>query len=158
MATNRDTCITNNALYLAITGVFFALLDEWPWYIETARYHVYSVVHSAPYPRLARMLLLGVVDSGHNHTSHPLYPHFTWRVWCAQWIACGLDWLEIEENVTVLLSSREIFIDNWIHRERARIWNTSAWYLTIEAETKWTPFRRRHFQTHFLEWKYPNFE
>ena len=23
----------------------------------------------------------------------------------------------------------------------------------IEAETKWTPFRRRHFQWHFLEWK-----
>ena len=23
----------------------------------------------------------------------------------------------------------------------------------IEAETKWTPFRRRHFQVHFLEWK-----
>ena len=27
----------------------------------------------------------------------------------------------------------------------------------IEAETKWTPFRRRHFQMHFLEWKYVNF-
>ena len=24
----------------------------------------------------------------------------------------------------------------------------------FEAETKWPPFRRRHFQTHFLEWKY----
>ena len=23
----------------------------------------------------------------------------------------------------------------------------------IEAETKWPPFRRRQFQTHFLEWK-----
>ena len=23
----------------------------------------------------------------------------------------------------------------------------------IEAETKWPPFRRRHFQAHFLEWK-----
>ena len=27
----------------------------------------------------------------------------------------------------------------------------------IEAETKWTPFRRRHFQVHFLEWKCMNF-
>ena len=27
-------------------------------------------------------------------------------------------------------------------------------YYHIEAETKWTPFRRRHFQTHFLDWKY----
>ena len=26
-----------------------------------------------------------------------------------------------------------------------------------EAETKWTPFTRRHFQMHFLEWKYVNF-
>ena len=23
----------------------------------------------------------------------------------------------------------------------------------IEAETKWTPFHRRHFEVHFLEWK-----
>ena len=27
----------------------------------------------------------------------------------------------------------------------------------IEAETKRTPFRRRHFQMHCLEWKYMNF-
>ena len=27
----------------------------------------------------------------------------------------------------------------------------------IEAETKWTPFPRRHFQMHFLEWKCMNF-
>ena len=27
----------------------------------------------------------------------------------------------------------------------------------IEAETNWTPFRRQHFQMHFLEWKYMNF-
>ena len=26
-------------------------------------------------------------------------------------------------------------------------------HLHIESETKWTPFRRRHFQMHFLEWK-----
>ena len=28
----------------------------------------------------------------------------------------------------------------------------------IEAETKWPPFPRRHFQTYFLEWKYSNFD
>ena len=27
----------------------------------------------------------------------------------------------------------------------------------IEAETKWPPFSRQHFQMHFLEWKYVNF-
>ena len=27
----------------------------------------------------------------------------------------------------------------------------------IEAETKWPTFRRRHFQMHFLEWKYMSF-
>ena len=26
-------------------------------------------------------------------------------------------------------------------------------YLHIEAETKWPPFRRRHLQSHFREWK-----
>ena len=29
-------------------------------------------------------------------------------------------------------------------------------YWHIEAETKWTPIRRRHFQMHFLEWKCAN--
>ena len=28
----------------------------------------------------------------------------------------------------------------------------------IEAETKWTPFRRRHIQMHFREWKCMNFD
>ena len=28
----------------------------------------------------------------------------------------------------------------------------------IEAETKWPPFSRRHFRTHFLEWKCYNFD
>ena len=37
-------------------------------------------------------------------------------------------------------------------------YNMTMWFVvhlivtdTIEAETKWSPFRRRHFQTHFLE-------
>ena len=28
----------------------------------------------------------------------------------------------------------------------------------IEAETKWSPFSRRHFQMHFLEWKHISFD
>ena len=31
------------------------------------------------------------------------------------------------------------------------------WDYQIEAETRWLPFSRRHFQMHFLEWKYMNF-
>ena len=30
------------------------------------------------------------------------------------------------------------------------------WIWHMEAETKWTPFRRRHFQMDFLEWKCMN--
>ena len=30
--------------------------------------------------------------------------------------------------------------------------------LHIEAETKWPPFRRRHFDVHFLQWKRMNFD
>ena len=39
------------------------------------------------------------------------------------------------------------------------VWLWSVWWYGshngkhIEAETKWPPFRRRHFQTHLLEWK-----
>ena len=40
-------------------------------------------------------------------------------------------------------------------------WRIYAWrsnVLTIEAETKWPPFRRRDFQIHFHEWKCMNFD
>ena len=33
-----------------------------------------------------------------------------------------------------------------------------VYYHHTEAETKWPTFRRRHFQKHFLEWKYINFD
>ena len=32
-------------------------------------------------------------------------------------------------------------------------WREAASSYHIEAEAKWTPFRRRHFQMHFLQWK-----
>ena len=31
-------------------------------------------------------------------------------------------------------------------------WGSHLFCQHIEAETKWTPFRRRHFQTHFRQW------
>ena len=38
----------------------------------------------------------------------------------------------------------------------SRLWN--FWwiktYTTIDAETRWTPFRRWHFHVYFLQWKY----
>ena len=34
--------------------------------------------------------------------------------------------------------------------------NSSSTSLHIEAETKWSPFCRQHFQMHFLKWKYMN--
>ena len=36
--------------------------------------------------------------------------------------------------------------------------NQSLWYQHTEAETKWPPFRRQHFQVHFLEWTLLNFK
>ena len=33
-----------------------------------------------------------------------------------------------------------------------------ALWIHIEADTKWPPFSRRHFQMHFLEWKCMNFD
>ena len=32
-------------------------------------------------------------------------------------------------------------------------WKINVNFKHIEAETKWKPFRRQHFQMHFLEWK-----
>ena len=31
-------------------------------------------------------------------------------------------------------------------------------HVNVEAETKWTTFRRRHFETYFLQWKCLNFD
>ena len=33
------------------------------------------------------------------------------------------------------------------------VWGGLQAVYLIEAETKWLPFSRRHFQMHFLEWK-----
>ena len=41
--------------------------------------------------------------------------------------------------------------NSWVYCDWIRI-------LHIETETKWPPFSRRHFQVHFLEWKYINFD
>ena len=39
------------------------------------------------------------------------------------------------------------------HRKKRWTLNRGPFHEQIEAETKWTPFRRRHLQMHFLEWK-----
>ena len=36
--------------------------------------------------------------------------------------------------------------------------NLPMYFLTRWGRDKWTPFRRRHFQMHFREWKYMNFD
>ena len=33
-----------------------------------------------------------------------------------------------------------------------------CWHWHIEAETKWPPISWRHFQMHFVEWNYGNFD
>ena len=46
----------------------------------------------------------------------------------------------------------EVLQQCWFHKKHL------GTTLHIEAETKWPPFSRRHFQMDFLEWKYMNFD
>ena len=45
-----------------------------------------------------------------------------------------------------------------LNRSQAIIWTKDGLVYHIEAKTKWPLFRRRHFETHFLEWKCWNFD
>ena len=47
--------------------------------------------------------------------------------------------------------------DNLVPWVPYRYQYTSIFHWHMEAETKWPPFRRRHFRTHFLEKKCQNF-
>ena len=67
----------------------------------------------------------------------------------------------ISDNyITVCLAPFQIraFICTVLMRLKSH-WNISPVVNKhTEAETKWTPFRRRHFQMHFLEWKCTNLD
>ena len=41
----------------------------------------------------------------------------------------------------------------WRHVPSKNLTRVTPSHYHIEAETKWTPFSRRHFEVHFLEWK-----
>ena len=47
----------------------------------------------------------------------------------------------------------------WLYFRNSPLPVSKGWVVVaehIKAERKWTQFRRRHFQVHFLEWKYLN--
>ena len=58
-------------------------------------------------------------------------------------------WLRIE-RIDV---SNRVLIGKKRYIHTKHVLNIMFEHFCIEAETKWTPFRRRHFQTHFLVWK-----
>ena len=53
-----------------------------------------------------------------------------------------------------------IYSKNFVLNERtpffSAFWATIYWH--TESETKWQPFCTRHFQIHFFQWKYMNFD
>ena len=57
-------------------------------------------------------------------------------------------------DVTVMHKTRDV-----IYHACPRLgWWCLQNFLHIQAERKWTTFRRRHFQTYFHQWKYLNFD
>ena len=89
-------------------------------------------------------------------------------------------WYSLESNFTARARAAIWYNESFIFLSFLYIWNNyliskrpMSWYFCftlnnfndirnscenwnwklIEAETKWTPFLRRHFQVHFLEWK-----
>ena len=63
----------------------------------------------------------------------------------------------VTRNMTV---TSDVTLTTWhgyvtLHMKHFAMLQVTPHVLThwIEAKTKWTPFRRRHFQVHFREWK-----
>ena len=71
-----------------------------------------------------------------DSTSQISMPYVTAVLWCVSCTHCYY------------------YIMDSLHTDQ---WSTEESACYIDAETKWTPFCRRHFQMHFLEWKYMNF-
>ena len=68
-----------------------------------------------------------------------------------------LKMLPFDDFIVIIEADRvagEIFLYDAISRNC----DVLSFVYHIETETKWPPFRRRHFQMHFLEWKLLNFE
>ena len=58
--------------------------------------------------------------------------------------------MQLEQYLN-LQSHEQMALMMWVKVKHLHTWNTFSSH--IEAEIKWPPFRRRHFQTHFLDWK-----
>ena len=65
-------------------------------------------------------------------------------------------------GVILVLHCMEIIMaqtDRWVHKLNAKdlVWISHTLNLTHWGWDKWPPSTRRHFQMHFLEWKWINF-
>ena len=119
-----------------------------------------SVLLSEQYPHIFRQTAHGIlckfcvcIYCGTSQVwltfaDSPLSSWFSWILICRAfsanvWAKHAGDW---PDNV-------------WVHFLWTPHWpgRINFWY-HIEAETKWPPFSRRHFQMHFLEWKCMNFD
>ena len=94
-----------------------------------------------------------------NFTS--IIPNFLFAI-CLKWSGNGKGYILWMDEISKVLSLWWFFewyilqllprlLIGMLHWSLGQCWH-------IEAKTKWTTFRRQHFQTHFLQWKCLNFD
>ena len=76
--------------------------------------------------------------------------HFT-KDWWDDNPQCILTWI-----IKIMTHQVRILHVSWQHRAKI-LWDLDHELFTHWGQAKWLPFRRQHFQTHFLEWKCYNF-
>ena len=87
------------------------------------------------------------------------------RFVCAQWISnenkyCRWSRISVCKYAELRTQSVPSVLNilQWVRWCVLPVWSDAvASLLHIEAEIKWQPFSRRHFEMHFLEWKCMNF-
>ena len=78
---------------------------------------------------------------------------YAWLAFCVLILTNKISWplylflsIYIYWNLLIICS----ILTSWFNTYNGTVTST-VWH--IEAKTKWTPFGRRHFEVHFLEWK-----
>ena len=92
-------------------------------------------------------------DTDNTCKSVAVFPRYIWTV---PWWGIAEKEGSVQSNSLSQWMAKKCFIDPIPRAESTCV--EYRWTERIEAETKWPPFRRRHFQMHFPEWKRLNLD
>ena len=142
----------------SVTGVFLAMWNmvkcdphdrqQWPW-----EHKIYAHSSILPHLHVGRKNLHELYKLIICKYTEFIFIHIIYRWWLDPRILRREFRVQLRrpESATVHEFDKSSQENGMCHTSKSKHHSKH-----IEAETKWTPFRRRHFQWHFLEWKCVN--